>query len=201
VITIESNIRAFARVVKPDGAYARNIRFATALALTSTARDVKSDAKRRLPRVIDRPTRFTLMGLFMKSATKAQLQASVYFKDRQAEYLERLEDGGVRRPKRRALVVPARGRANQYGNLPRRRVQATLSASHGFSGKVRGTGGVWRRLKSGKLRLIAVYVDRASYEPQLGFKARAQDMAQARMRPNMTKAWNFAVRTSREGRG
>jgi len=59
----------------------RQVPFATALALTRTAKFVESKIKEEMPRVFDRPTRYTLNSLYVRTATKNRLWAEVKIKD------------------------------------------------------------------------------------------------------------------------
>ncbi len=55
--------------------------FAAALALTSTAQEVKAGLVEEMQSVFDRPTRATLNSLFIQPATKARMEARVWIKD------------------------------------------------------------------------------------------------------------------------
>jgi hypothetical protein len=55
--------------------------FAAALALTTTAQDVKDALVDEMRTVFDRPTRFTLNSLFVEPATKDRMKARVWMKD------------------------------------------------------------------------------------------------------------------------
>src|SRR3990172_6600667 len=53
--------------------------FLVAKTLTGVAQDVQSHLKRRLPVAFDRPTPFTVRGVFFKRAEKTRLTAEVFF--------------------------------------------------------------------------------------------------------------------------
>lgn len=55
--------------------------FATVVALTRAAQGVKADLVQGMAAAFDRPTRWTLGGLFVEPATKAKPEANVHFKD------------------------------------------------------------------------------------------------------------------------
>lgn len=55
--------------------------FATALALTKTAQFIEQKIKEEIPRVFDRPTKFTLNSTWVRPATKQRLWAEVKIKD------------------------------------------------------------------------------------------------------------------------
>lgn len=181
----------------------RQLPFATALALTRTARDIKANSEKRLRRRLDRPTPFTLRAFAVRRATKRRLAAEVFAKDRQAAYLSFAEDGGTRRPKGEAIVVPAeRTRRNRYGNMPRGAIGRALARGDTFSGDPAGPrgGGIWKRVGRkgrGGLRLVADYAKRAVYRPRLGFEDGAVKTTRARLPAHLTAALAHAIRTAR----
>jgi len=126
----------------------KQVPFATAKALTLTAKDAQAEAQRVMQQVFDRPTPFTLRSLFIRPATKARLSSMVYVKDdpfngvaSAARMLGHEYEGGTRTHKRlegallRAglissgeFVVPgAAARLDRYGNMSRGQVQQILS--------------------------------------------------------------------------
>lgn len=125
------------------------IPFATALALTRIAQDVKQAEIDTLPRVFDRPTPYTMNSVFMRPATKRELEAEVWLKDRRAtfkgtpatEYLAPNVYGGDRSRKRMELAlqrvgllpagmiaVPGAGaNLDGYGNMARGEIVRILA--------------------------------------------------------------------------
>lgn len=193
-ISVRSNVRTWER--KMTAIQRRQVPFATAKALTDTAGDVKKNFPRTMARRLDRPTPFTMRGMFVARATKARLIASVGFKPIQSGYLDKPERGGTRRPKGRAIVLPAAQKVNRYGNLPKGAVRRLLARADTFSGEVRGVAGIWQRRKGG-LTLLVAYARQASYRPQLGFHASARKTILARFPINWRRAFALAVRTAR----
>lgn len=59
----------------------KQVPFATALALTRTAKFVQAKIREEMPRVFDRPTRYTLNSTFVEPARKGKLWAQVKIKD------------------------------------------------------------------------------------------------------------------------
>jgi hypothetical protein len=138
--------------------------FALAVALTRTARDVKAAQREQLSTTFDRPTPYTLNSLYTKPATKADLEARVWFKDASSggggtpatDYLLPQVLGGGRDEKKfeRALtaigalpvgykVEPARDLPRDaYGNVPRgvlgRIVAAIKAPPSGRTGRASG---------------------------------------------------------------
>lgn len=127
--------------------------FVTALALTSAVKAAQRIEVKALPSVFDNPTPFTLRGIAITPATKAMPTATVYVRPQQAEAgLLLQETGGVRSPKKRAIVMPAGARVNAFGNLPRNAVKRLMARPDVFAGTVRGIGGIWQRPKRGTRR-------------------------------------------------
>lgn len=189
--------------------------FAAALALNATAKDVEKNTVRWLSKSLDRPTPFTKRGTLIKYATKQKLFADVGFKDIQASYLKWQEDGGVRRPKRKAIVVPV-GEAvgfkrNKYGNMTRNAVKRALAKPNVFSGEVKGVAGIWLRPKRGRRRkggygtktnvkapkLLAVYKSSVKYTPTMDFQGDAYKTAKIRFPHHLERTFKQAMATSR----
>jgi hypothetical protein len=147
--------------------------------------------------VFDQPTPFTQRGVAALPATKAKLYSRVVIKDAQAKYLGIQEDGGIRRPAARALVVPFQARLNRYGNLPRGGVRRLLARDDTFSGVVRGVGGIWQRNRDGTVRLLIAYEDQATYRPRFGFRRMVEKTARDRFDANFRRAFAEAMETAR----
>ena len=180
-----------------DERFRRQVPFATAKALTDTAKDVQRDLTAALPRVFDRPTPFTLRAIGITPANKATLTSRVFIRDIQRGYLELEVAGGVRTPKKRALVLPAGLDRNAYGNIPRGKIKSLLARKDVFSGSVRGVGGVWQRTKQGGLKLLVSYEPRATYKPRFAFAGIAQVTIERRLIPNLRAALAAAIATAR----
>lgn len=141
-----SEFTKWARFIAED-----QIPFATALAMTRTAQDVRNAEKAAMPAQLDRPTRFTLNSLYVRGATKQRLKAEVWLKDTgdtaARQYLRSQIHGGTRPMKRfeRALqgaglmpqgwvAVPGkRVPLDAFGNVPGKFVVQLLSYLSAFS--------------------------------------------------------------------
>jgi hypothetical protein len=97
----------------------KQVKFATALALTRTAKAVKDAMPAVLDRELDRPTPFTKRGMFVIPARSNNLQATVGFMDRQASYLKYQIAGGTRTPTARGIRLPGNITLNSFGNIPK----------------------------------------------------------------------------------
>lgn len=121
--------------------------FATAMALTWTAQDIKKAEIKHMNRVFDNPTRFTLNSLYVSPARKNKHSARVWIKDEAfkgtaaAKYLQSQLKGGRRRQKRHEVLLEQRGilpkgkvavpgagaRLNKAGNISRGQITRMLS--------------------------------------------------------------------------
>lgn len=145
-LNVQTNFPEMAARLQELGLQAK---FATAVALTRTAKDdVKPALRAEMVKVFDRPTAYTLNSLFVKGATKAALEAKVWLKDNPSgkgtpadRYLAPQIYGGGRRQKgmERALqaarlmqpnqfAVPAAGaQLDANGNVKRSQIVQILS--------------------------------------------------------------------------
>ena len=128
----------------------KHIPFATALALTRTAKAAEAAGYDEFRRVFDRPTPYTMKSLRTKTATKRDLTAMVYMKDRYIgggqnvgsdEILGHHFGGGVRTRKRIEYVLQRNGfisgseyvvpggaaKLDKYGNMSRGQIIQILS--------------------------------------------------------------------------
>jgi hypothetical protein len=197
MLSLDTNIDAFERSL--TAFELRQLPFATSLAINDTLNDIKRAEERQLERRLDRPTPFTKRGLAVKRATKRRLVGAVFFKPIQSAYLEKLETGGTRRPKKKAIPVPANQRRNKYGNMPRGAIKRLLARPNVFSGVVKGVPGIWQRpgRKGGSPKLLVAWERKATYRPQLKFGHDAFGVARRQLLPNMRKAMTRALRTAR----
>src|SRR5690348_15010580 len=100
-IRVSADIRKATRFL--DSAAQKQIPFATAKALTETARLAQVAVTRSLPSTFDRPNPFTMRAIGIRAARKGDLSAAVFVKDKQAEYLAIQETGGEAQPKKQAF--------------------------------------------------------------------------------------------------
>lgn len=149
---IDARVDVTALIKKLSAVEKRQLPFATSKALNLTAKEVKAEVRKEMPRVFDRPTPFTLNSVYMSPATKKDLSAEVWLKDfapkgtPAVEYLAPQVYGGPRRQKRSERWLQWRGilpsgmfwtpgpgaRLNQYGNIPGGRITQMLSALKAF---------------------------------------------------------------------
>jgi len=178
------------------GFRAKQVPFATSLALNSLGRRVQAAETKDVANTFDSPTPFTQKAFRMEVATKSRPKVLIAAKDIQAAYLEPYVVGGSRYlGAKRAMLAPRGVRLNQYGNLPRAKL-ATLKGKPGIfigpvttkAGKV--INGVWQRAgaKSGRrgrgpraqakppggLKLLIQFEDTTPVTKRLDFYGRAR---------------------------
>jgi len=131
----------------------KQLKFATRVALTRVAKKAEAAEGREMRDIFDRPTPFTMSGLFVRPATATNLTAEVKLKDfagksssPAATYLAAQIKGGMRGEKRfeRALrsvgalppghrVVPGEGAdVDSYGNMSRGQIVQILAYFRAF---------------------------------------------------------------------
>lgn len=78
-LTVKIDLKGVNRML--DGLAKDQVPFATAYALTQTAKAAQAEVEREIPRVFDRPTPFTQKPVYTRPATKSRLTAEVKIKD------------------------------------------------------------------------------------------------------------------------
>lgn len=153
------------------------VRFATAMALTKTAKDAERANVQEMRRVFDRPVPYTLRAQRVVPATKDRLEAAVMVKGYQDDYRGVPPDnflypqvhGGARRMKafERALqrvgvlpvgwhAVPAAGaRLDAHGNMSAGQINQILAwfqafGEQGYSANLRAAG--FKRVRQGNAK-------------------------------------------------
>jgi hypothetical protein len=184
----------------------KQARFATAVALTQTAKDAQKALTQALPQIFDRPIAFTQNSVTIISATKAKLESVVLVKDKQATYLAIQEVGGTQRPRPGApLVVPVNIRRNVYGNIGRGGIKREVAKpgvfTVGRNAQSNLPPGIYRRGK-GRNRtaapvLLVSLERRTQYKPRFNMKRRVLAVAEIRFPINFERALRHALATAR----
>lgn len=182
----------------------KQARFATAVALTQTAKDAQTEVTRDLPQIFEAPTPFTQKAIAITPARKDSLVAWVFAKDIQAKYLATQEVGGPRQPAPGApLVVPVNIRRTAYGGIGRGGVKRELRKPGTFTvgeGDGRLPPGIYRRGKGRKAGrpVLLVALERVTrYKPRFGFKPRVLNVARQRFPANFKTALTKALLSAR----
>lgn len=163
-ISIRSNID---QVSKDLGYLAyKQLPFATAQTVNALAVLAKEAEKKAMPEVFDNPTPFTINSVSILRATKLAPVATVFIKDKTADYLAPYEYGGMQfLGSKPASLMPIQASANQWGNLPLGSIKKYMGRKDCFMGEVKTKKGmvygIWQRptavatLKGAKQKRLA----------------------------------------------
>lgn len=204
MLSIKADFDAAERLLSDLGR--KQLPFATAMALNETAAAVKEAEEREVESAFERPTPFTKRAFYLRRARKSSLIATVGAKPVQASYLKMQVTGGVRRPRGRALVVPAGARLNKYGNLPkgglsrikRRKGAFVASRNSGKAGHL--PAGIYVRSGRGgrgPLKMQIAFEPRASYRAAYKFGPVAMSAGRRTFPAAFTEALRRAIRTAK----
>ena len=187
----------------------RQVPFAIASTLTQLAFQAMQEEKQQAPKYLDRPTPFTIKGFRYKKANKRNLVSEVYIDGAAANrsYMKYSIDGGVSRPKKSAMIHPAKNsKLNKYGNLPRNYVKkAMANKAKFFSGVPKGmqgddNSGIWQRYgtkNNQRIRMVAQWRKSRSYQARFPFYEITGDVVFNRANAIFNKQLAYAIRTAK----
>ncbi|ABK43758.1 hypothetical protein Mmc1_1247 [Magnetococcus marinus MC-1] len=197
MIRVEANRRQIAQAADN---LAKQVRYATAVALTRTAQDAQAEVRRRLPERFTIRTGWVAKGIRIKPAKKSDLQASVRVLD---PFMAMQETGGSKRSQTGdALGVPVGARPNPKSvTRPGKFPGALLKKPNHFIAPLHddpSTYAVWRRSgrKGRKLKMMYLFADRVEIKPRFGFMDTVKAVVEARFQENFGRAMEEAFSTS-----
>jgi hypothetical protein len=160
---IKVKIEGLDKVLTHLSGMQKQVRFATAKALTQTAHAVRKEVSRAMPGELDRPKPATTRALRVEKATRDNLTAIVRLNERgegvpAAEFLRHNVTGGRRGMKRSEIMLQAAGilpggmftipgaaaKLDAYGNMSRGQIVSILSYFRTFGVAVWGENRVGR---------------------------------------------------------
>jgi hypothetical protein len=207
IISIRSDIDRFARTL--DDFQRTQLRYATARALTRTAKIAAADIKRQIPSVFTAkgpPVPFTInsVGFTHTDSRSKEMRTNVFVKTKQGAYLSIEETGGsVRSGPGHPIITPVNIDVNRYGNIPRGKLKALVAGDpkRYFRGSVRGVYGWWERLPAvhgqrGRLRLLAAVRSTAHYRPRFGFQRMIATSVKANLVSSLSAGMAEAMKTA-----
>ena len=222
-ISVKSDVKELTR--KLNRIQKKQIPYATEKALNDTAFDARAYVMKSMHRYLDRPRKTTVSTVRVKKAHKKKgLVAKVGFpgKDRDlgttkwaetpAEIMQRQIAGGTRRPKKKSLAVPTRHfKTNQFGNIPRNKINTMLANKDKFfSGIPKGidglkNAGIWERMppnsrrKGGKgmIRMAIAWEPKAEYSKRFPFNRVVEASVKKTFRKNFDLQLKRALATAR----
>ena len=201
-VTSTFDAKAWEAKVKKQTAYA------TAVAINAAAKAVQQESSQALERELDRPTPFTKdpkRAMFLSYArAPAKMFADVGFRDIQSAYLMYQFAGGTRRPKNKALRIPAQIRLNQYGNLPKDTIKKLVAQSKRKKGLIfygqPSPGlppGLWRRVGKTLEPVIMFPARAAKYRKRFDWFKWATTLAKRELPKQIDIALRYALSTAR----
>ena len=206
-LNITTNINSIQRGLSKTAK--RQVPFAIASTLTKLAFEAMKEEKQGAPKYLDRPTPFTVKGFRYKKANKRNLMSEVYIDGAAANrsYMKYSIEGGISRPKKSALVHPAKNsKLNKYGNLPRNYVKKALAnKAKFFSGVPKGmqgdeNSGIWQRYgprNNQRIRMVAQWRNTRSYQAKFPFYEITGDVVFGRANAIFNKQLAYAMATAR----
>lgn len=203
-ISVHADVKAIRR--KLSNLAEKQVRFATAQALTALAKEVREDEARNLATTFNNPKTFTRNSLGVQGARKDTLTAKVYMKPIAARYLSPYEDGGSHVLPGRALLNPKNVKLDKNGQLPRKLLARLKARPDVFIGKVKSksgeVNGVWQRMppKKGKpahLKLLIRFGEALPVEKRLNYRSRAEALVRRRFNAVFGAALAKAIASAR----
>jgi hypothetical protein len=179
------------------------------LALDDVAEQAKIAERANIQKVFKHPRPFTVNSPAVKRATKQNLTAIVYVRDKTAKYLEPYEFGGVHVLPGTALLNPKDIRLDQYGQLTKGTPARLKANPEVFVATIKGITGFWKRYRVrgrdaqgkpaknkrgeaiwvNKVKLLLRFGDALPVKEHLDFRVRALAVVKA----NFVQAFKTAV--------
>ncbi|MBF0339678.1 MAG: hypothetical protein HQL95_01780 [Magnetococcales bacterium] len=194
----------------------KQVKYATAVALTKTAKDIQSAVREDLPNRFTIRTGWVAKGIIIKPATKTNLVAEVCVKD---DFMKIQESGGEKTEESgKSVSIPFAARQNKQDTTRPSKFPRALLGKEGFfiaplSTKKNGSArhGVWQRygrkiiMKKGKyvgkkrqqIRLMYAFQHSVLLKPRFGFYGISSDIATKRIKVRFSEALKDAISTSK----
>ena len=205
--SIKSNVDEFAKVIDDFGR--KQLPYAVSLTINKLAKAVVAGEVEGIAETFPTATPFTKGGVSFIPSNKNILEAVVFVKDIQAEYLEPYEFGGNEipaGPSHTAMLRPIGIKTNQYGNIPYQRVKNLKAQPNVFSWEVKlknGTriGGVFQRLKGKgggpRLKILVRFADPHAVHEELHYFDRARKIVESNFLELMNESMARALETAK----
>jgi len=211
-ISVKSDIKQFSKWM--NATQKKHLKSAIRNGLNETAFQTMTGMRKDLSKFVDRPTDFTIKGLQYSRAEKNNLTARVGFvsnnfgkkrkgsKTFQADYMSRLDSGGIRLPNKRSIAVPVvkNFKTNKFGNITSKQMNKFFSSTGNgagtfFFGRPRGAkrpggDGVFRRGGTGgrgNIKMQVVFKDNTKYTKSYPFQRQVKDHVRQKFRKSFSK--------------
>lgn len=179
-------------------AAAKNFAFATARALTQTAYEVQGEVRRNMPGRFTLRRNWIVQGIRVEAATKQQLVATVYSRDK---FMGLQEAGGTKSPLRNYIAVPTRAVRRTKSELIKKSERPAALGDKVHVVEVNGNKFLAlkksRRGQAGDLRLLYLLVPRARLQQRLGLNKDGQRVARAKFMANLERSLAQAMASAK----
>lgn len=154
--------------------------------MNDAAFDLRKQWMKDIEDDVDNPTTFTKR-VVVRKAKDAYGEALTFFPDIQAEYLQRMVEGGKRVPGdyatlNKTILIPVKAKLNKFGNFRRGPRQWLATVEERIKGGFVGSPGggkegkaVYQPTRSG-LKLLAIFTKQSNYSKRLDLE-RSADQA------------------------
>lgn len=196
-VDVDKAVRAFGRLAETQ------LPFATARALTWTARDAQGDMRQRLPGVFTLRNNFVRGSIRFTAARKNNLSAEVgslrqpHQGGGNTDFLELHETSGTKRPRGRHVAVPMSVRRTKRGIIKKAERPKALIGQPDIFKKTYKTGaqGILRRPKNRREKptLLYLLLPSAPIEEAFGLEKTVQKTVQNRFDRNFYRSLAEAV--------
>ena len=167
-----------------------------ATGLNRTMRAIEQAELNAMESSLDRPSPFTMNALGVQLANSRHLDASIFLRPLQADYLKSTIEGGVVE----RTIVPFKIKRDRHGNIPgKRRGWKGMSRSRSDfvskieKGRAAGKTGLWRK-QGGSAFLLALADKQARREKRWPYFETAERVAAKRLQSDVLGAIDDAMR-------
>ena len=172
-IRVDTNVKQF---TKKLGFFEKDLmKSATPRAINKTLEKAQGHQLLLTKKFLDRPTRQTQKGFFVKFASKRNPIGSLNMKDFVEEYLQYQIEGGFRySDKKNPVPIQGNARLNQFGNITGKR-RGLIKNKNQFIAEIKGITAVWERVavrrghSGGVKPIILLTQNFANYEKKYPF--------------------------------
>ncbi len=180
----------------------KQVRFATAVALTRTAQAAQKEVREQLPERFTIRSGWVAKGIRITPARKNNLQAGVRVLD---DFMALQETGGLKASRRgNSLGIPVGARPRPESRTGPARFPGALlqKPGHFIAPLEPGSNrmALWRRTGRGrrsKMKLMYVFADQVRIEPRFGFQETVEETVHRHLQVAFTNALMEALRTAR----
>jgi len=179
----------------------KQTRFATAVALTRTAKDAQGKVRQELPERFTIRNGWVAKGIRIRPASKSHLESAVTILDK---FMALQETGGTKRSHSgKGVAIPVGARPTPRSiTRPSKFPGALLRKPRHFIAPFArnpAQKAVWRKVGrgGGKRKLMYMFADEVEIQPRFGFQETVEDVAQSRFDDHFFPALEMALRTSK----